>query len=284
MGWISNDWLPWLDRAGRVSRLRAAVFALLWVPLALLAARTLAGDLGPRPITEAIHDSGDWTVRLLILTIVVTPLRQVSGRSELIGVRRMIGVATLVAALLHVTLYMADLGWDAGRIATEILIRPYLAIGFVALAGLVALGVTSTDGAIRRLGGAAWKRLHGLVHPIVLLALVHVFLQSKLDLAQGAILTGVACAGLAIRLAAERGSATSIVAAIVAAAVASIGGGAMEAVWFTLKTGRSPTGLLASNFDAAYRIPPSWIAGAIAATALVVAHLVRRKMPARRVR
>ncbi len=277
-----RDWLPWLDRAGRFSKVRAAVFAGLLVPSAILLGRALAGDLGPRPLTEAIHVSGDWAARLLVLSIVLTPLHRISERAELIGVRRMIGVTAFLTTALHVALYCVDLEGAAGRIATEILVRPYLTIGFAALLGLAALAATSTDGMIRRIGAPAWRRLHGLVHPIAILALTHVFLQSKLDLAQGAILTGVAFGGLAVRIAAERGAAGSLVCGFATVATAAIAAAASEAVWFALRSGRSAVPLLAGNLDASFRWPPSWVAAGIVGAAFVAARLLRRRRPSGR--
>lgn len=263
---LASPLLPWNDRAGRVSALRAVIFAIVCLPALLLLVRALGGDLGPRPWVEAIHVSGDWAVRFLVASITVTPLRLVSGQTKLIGVRRMIGLAALAWATLHFGLYAVDKSGDAGVIASEILLRPYLTIGFTALLGLVALGVTSRDAAIRRMGGAAWKRLHGLVHPIVVLAVVHTFLQSKLDLAQGTILAGIACGGLAARIAAAQGATTRLMAAV-AVIGAFVGAVASEALWFTLKTGRSPGALVASFFDIDAPIAPAWIAVAITALA-----------------
>lgn len=273
---VSSSLLPWTDRTGRFSALRAVVFALLLVPAAILVGRWAADDLGPRPLAEAIHVAGDWAVRLLILSIAVTPLRHLSGRSQLIGVRRMIGLAALAYTAVHVTLWGADLGFEAGQMASEILVRPYLTLGFVALLGLIALGITSTDGMVRRLG-AAWARLHDLIHPIAILALIHLFLQSKLDLAQGAILTGIAFGGLAVRLMIDRRMGLGFVAVAVASVAALVFGAAGEAVWFVLKTGRAVAPLLAANLAFEARIAPAWLAAGITLAVGTVAVLARKK-------
>jgi len=280
---LASPLLPWNDRAGRFSALRAVVFALVCLPALVLLGRALGDDLGPRPWVEAIHVSGDWAMRFLLASIVVTPLRALSGQSKLIGVRRMIGLAALAWAGLHFGLYVVDKGGAIGVVASEILLRPYLTIGFVALVGLVALGVTSRDAAIRRMGGAAWKRLHGLVHPIVVLAIVHTFLQSKLDLAQGTILAGIAFGGLAARVALERGASIRLTAAV-AVVTAFAGAVAAEAVWFALKTGRSPAMLVASFFDVDAPIAPVWVAAAItlAGAAVALAERTRRDRANRR--
>jgi methionine sulfoxide reductase heme-binding subunit len=145
--------------------------------------------LGPKPVTEAIHRTGDWTVRLLIATLAVTPLRRIANYPKLILVRRMLGLAVLGYAVLHLSLYALDLAFDLTRIATEIVLRIYLLIGFAALVGLVALGATSTDAAIRRLG-ANWHRLHRAIYAIAVLALAHYFLQAKLNVTQPVLWSG----------------------------------------------------------------------------------------------
>lgn len=270
---------PWTDRNGRLSLLRAVVFVGLLVPAVLLLRRAAIGDLGPRPLAEAIHVAGDWAVRFLLAAVTITPLRALSGEAKLIGVRRMIGLAALAYAGLHVSLWAVDLGLDPAQMATEILVRPYLTIGFVAVLGLVGLGATSTDGAIRRLG-AAWRRLHLLVHPILILALVHLFLQSKLDLAQGTILTAIAFAGLAVRMIGERRLPLGPAAVVAAGAAAFLGGATAEAVWYTLKTGRPIVLFLAADFSFAARVPPVWwgvaIAVSVAGAAVVLRHSRRR--------
>src|SRR5215470_12586787 len=97
---------PWLDRAGRFAPLRASVFTLLWLPGLFLAWRLAAGQLGARPITEAIHDTGLWAIRLLLISLAVTPLRQLLRWPELIGVRRMIGVAAFTYVAVHLGAYV----------------------------------------------------------------------------------------------------------------------------------------------------------------------------------
>lgn len=276
--------LPWTDRAGRFSRPRVLLLAIAVAPALWLVGRALLDDLGPRPLAEAIHVCGDWAVRWLVATIVVTPLGRLLGNGRLAALRRMIGLTALAWALAHVGLWMVDLDGDIGRIAREILVRPYLTLGFLAFTGLAALGATSTDGAIRRLG-PVWRRLHGLVHPITLMVLVHVFLQSRLDLSQGAILTGIAAGGLAMRLWVRRPAAfgrPGFGAVAVAGAVAFGAAALAEAAFFALKTGRAPWGLLASLADPSMRLAPAWIAAAIVVGVAGVVVAVARVRGSRR--
>src|SRR4051794_40138137 len=181
---------PWKDRNGRTSPLKLVVFAALFVPALWVAVAFASGWLGARPLNEAIHQLGLWTIRLIFLALAVTPLRHILQWSRLLVVRRMIGVAAFAYAIAHLGLYATDQAFDLAKIATEIALRIYLTIGFVAVLGLAALAATSTDGMIRRLGARRWQRLHRLVYAIALLAVVHYCMQSKLDLWEPTIMAG----------------------------------------------------------------------------------------------
>jgi methionine sulfoxide reductase heme-binding subunit len=192
--------LPWNDYAGRPSPLKLAVFIPLLVPASWVAVAYGLDLLGARPLNEAIHQIGLWTIRLTFLALEVTPLRQVLQWPRLIVVRRMIGVAAFVYGMIHFTLYTADQAFDIGKVASEIALRVYLTIGFTGLLGLAALAATSTDGMIRRLGGRHWRRLHQLVYAIGVLAVIHYCFQSKLDLWEPTIMAGLLVWLLAYRL------------------------------------------------------------------------------------
>src|SRR5262249_42153169 len=97
------------------------------------------GWLGARPTNEAIHQIGRWTLRLIVIALAITPLRAILQWSRLILVRRMVGVAACAYALFHLTLYTADQMFDLAKVASEIISRIYLTIGFAALLGLAAL-------------------------------------------------------------------------------------------------------------------------------------------------
>lgn len=183
-------WLPWNDRQGRLSALRAATFAFLLVPALLLLYAAWMHQLGSKPWTQAIHHTGTWTVRLLVITLAVSPFRRLFDWGKLIGIRRMLGLGVMAYALGHLALYCIDMAFNWGLIVSEIVKRFYLTIGFVALIGLVALGATSTDGMIRRLG-KSWQRLHNLIYPIAMLALLHFALQSKIDVTEPMLMSGL---------------------------------------------------------------------------------------------
>ncbi|MEC9346624.1 MAG: ferric reductase-like transmembrane domain-containing protein [Pseudomonadota bacterium] len=181
---------PWRDRAGRFSPLHAAAFVFAVLPALLLAFGALTSTPDPRPFDAAIHESGEWAVRLLLLTLALTPLRRISGWTRWIAVRRMLGVAAFSYALGHLVLFVGQQGWDVGHATSEIVQRVYLAIGFVTLAGLAVLAATSTDAAIRRLG-RRWRSLHKIVHVLAILGLLHFFLQSKSNVSDATLMMGL---------------------------------------------------------------------------------------------
>lgn len=249
---------PWTDRLGKFSALKAIVFVGICLPAIWIAWRAVSGDLGPRPIDEAILRTGDWAIRFLWLSLAVTPLRFIAGWPKLILVRRMLGVSAACYVLAHFTLYTFDLQFDVARIASEIALRFYLTIGFIALLGLVALGATSTDAAIRRLGGN-WNRLHRLVYAIAPLAAFHFFIQSKADVYEPTLMAGFLLLLMLCRVARWRGFAiTSFPVLLTIAVVAALGTAAIEYAWYALATGVPPGRVLAANLQFSYSIRPAW--------------------------
>ncbi len=195
---------PWLDYSGRLSPLKLLVFAALFVPGAWIALALATGQLGAEPVKETLHQLGLWAVRLLLITLAVTPARTILQWPRLLLVRRMLGVAAFAYAVAHLLLYVAFEAFDLAKVASEIVLRLYLTIGLAALLGLAALAVTSTDGMVRRLGGRRWQRLHRLVYPIAVLALVHYFIQSKLEVYEPMVMDGLFLWLMGYRLASAR--------------------------------------------------------------------------------
>ena len=167
---------------------KAAAHALALAPLALLALRFWQvwsevdiDALGPDPVAAIEHELGLWALRLLLLTLAVTPLRQLSGQTVLLRFRRMLGLYAFAYASLHLAAYLAlDLrGWWA-LVFEEIAKRPYITVGFAAWLLLVPLAITSTRGWMRRLG-RRWGQLHRLVYAIAALAVLHFWWIVKSD-------------------------------------------------------------------------------------------------------
>ena len=194
----------WRDRRGRLSRLRIATLAILVFPVLLLCFEALRGGLGGRPLNEAIHRTGWWSIVFLLASLAVTPLRRSAHFNGLFDVRRMIGVASFAYAALHLTLFVADWKFDLVKVALEIVSRLYLAIGFAAFLGLAILAATSNDTMVKRIGGLGWRRIHRATYVITLFALVHFFQQTKADLTQPTLYAGLFLWLLAYRVLAAR--------------------------------------------------------------------------------
>ena len=183
--------MPFLrERSGRWSSVKIVAFATTLFPALWVAYQAATDDLGPRPITEAIHQIGEWTLRLLLITLAITPAQRILNYPRLILARRTLGVACALYASLHISLYLLDQHFDLLKVASEIVLRIYLLIGAVALAGLITLAATSTDAAVSRLGPERWKSLHRLIYAIGLLATVHFFMQSKLNIYEPVLMAG----------------------------------------------------------------------------------------------
>lgn len=179
-----------MDRRGHVCPLRLPVLILVSMPAAIMLGELLLGLLGPEPDKELIRETGKWTLRLLLVSLAVTPFSVCADTPKLVYVRRLIGVATSCYAIAHLAQYVIHNNFYLLKVATEIVLRFYLTIGFVALLGLVALAWTSTDYWSKRLG-KRWKQLHRLVYPVTLLALLHFFIQSKADVSEPVLVSGL---------------------------------------------------------------------------------------------
>lgn len=250
--------LPWNDKAGRFVPLKAATLVLLCLPALWLAYRFVFLGLGPRPITEAIHRLGDWTVYLLLITLAVTPARRLFDWSKLIQVRRMIGVAALAYILGHFLLFIVDSKLDLAFVAGEIVFRIYLTIGFLAILGLVALGVTSTDGMIKRMGAKEWNTLHNLIYPVTALAILHFYMQSKVDVSQPVLMSGFFFWLMGYRLMARRGYKEGLVPLLLLSVSAAVLTALAEATWYGVATGVGFWRPFLANFSFAIGMRPAW--------------------------
>jgi sulfoxide reductase heme-binding subunit YedZ len=155
---------------------KPALFALALLPLAWLVAGAVRDTLGPNPAEALIRSFGDWTLRLLCLTLAVTPLRQWTGWVALTRFRRMLGLFTAFYALLHFSSYAVfDMGLDWPGIVRDVAKRPFILVGMLALLLMLPLAATSFNRAIRALGAVRWQQLHRLVYATALLAVLHFF-------------------------------------------------------------------------------------------------------------
>ena len=236
-----------MSTQSKIFWLRLATLIGLCLPAAELAWRWYADQLGPRPVTVATHTTGDWAVIFLLLSLAMTPLRAALDWAPLVHIRRRIGVAAALYAGAHLLIYVLDQKWNLIVVATEIARRFYLTIGFVALLALVALAVTSTDGWQKRLK-RNWKRLHWLIYPAALLAIVHFFIQSKVKIGEAAFAAGLLAWLLLWRILPRRLRTTypGLVLLAVGATLATV---IFEAAWYGLVNGIDPLRVLAANID-----------------------------------
>lgn len=199
-------------RSGRgVIAAKAAVHALALAPLAMLgwkAWQVGSGSdidaLGAEPVAAIEHELGLWALRLLLVTLAVTPLRQLLDQPLLLRFRRLLGLWAFAYASLHFTAYLVlDLrGWWA-QVLVEIIERPYITVGFAAWLLLLPLAVTSTRGWMRRLG-RNWGRLHRLVYAIAALAVLHFWWVVKSDLREPLLYAAILAVLLGWRLVRRR--------------------------------------------------------------------------------
>ncbi len=271
---------PWNERNGRFSALKAIVFAGLFVPAAWIIYLALTGALDPKVATEMIHRTGQWAIRFLTLALLVTPLMRGARYPKLVAVRRMVGVAAFFYAAAHLALYVVDQHFALLHVASEIALRFYLTIGFLAWLGLAALAATSTDAMIRRLGGERWKTLHSLVYPIAAIALLHFMIQAKADVSEPVMMTGFFLILMLFRVVLKRG-APAWGAALAAALVSPVLTALIEATWYALVRHIDFWQVLGANFDPdmAYR-PSAYVAAA--GVAFLGVTLARRSAAPRR--
>jgi len=244
-----------------VSTLRIAVLAFLAVPVALAAHAFLTAGLGARPVNDLIHRTGYWALVFLLVTLAVTPLARIGRLNGLIDVRRMLGVGAFVYAATHILLFTTDQMFDLLKVAIEIALRLYLTIGFIALLGLTALAVTSTDAMVRRLGSRRWQRLHQFVYGIALLALIHFFQQTKADVWVPTFVAGLFVWLMGYRLLMRwRKGPPSTLLLLALAVIASALVFAGEAIGIGLYYNVSPLLVLQSTFEFDLdMIRPGWL-------------------------
>lgn len=199
-----GDWhvtqVQWIEKI-----VKPLVFVACLVPAALLLTDFLQDDLSANPIEDITHRTGDWTLRLLLVALAITPLRKVTGVNGLIRLRRMLGLFAFTYALLHFSTYVVlDQFFALDAIVEDVVKRPYITVGFTAFCLLIPLAVTSTKGWVRRLGGKRWGRLHTLVYVAAAGGVLHYLWLVKGDQAAPIYYAGVLVVLLAFRVWAGR--------------------------------------------------------------------------------
>lgn len=182
-------------------QLKAALFLASLIPFIRLAWLGYNSQLGANPIEFITRSLGTWTLVFLLITLSVTPLRNLSGWSWLIKLRRMSGLFAFFYALLHFITYIwLDQFFDLHDIYKDVIKRPFITIGFAAFIMLIPLAVTSTNAMIKRLGGKRWMLLHSLIYLIAICGVIHYWWLVKKDITQPLVYSAVLATLLAYRV------------------------------------------------------------------------------------
>lgn len=215
-GWAGRDLNNvarpgWRRHRGLWNSVRWLVLLLSWVPFALLLHGAVLNTLGPDPGRVLTLQTGHWAIRFLLLSLAVTPVRELSRLQGLAPLRRTLGLFSLLYASLHFVcyvLFLLELRWF--EIGEDILERPYITVGFGALVILIALGATSSKAMMRRLG-RNWKRLHQLVYLAAVLGVLHLSWIVRTDISDAVLYATMLVLLLGYRIAVRVGRKTRLV-------------------------------------------------------------------------
>ncbi len=161
---------------------KVAIFVICLIPFADLLWRFITGNLGINPVETLQHGTGDWTLRFLVFTLCITPLRKLLKLPDLIRFRRMLGLFAFFYVCLHFLTYLGpDQSFDLAGMWKDVAKRPYITVGFTAFVLLIPLAITSTTGWIRRLGGKRWQMLHRAIYVAAVCGVIHYYWLVKSD-------------------------------------------------------------------------------------------------------
>lgn len=248
---------PWQDRKNRFSSLKAGVFALMFAPGIWLVYQVAAKEFGPVPLGGMTYWSGVWATALLLVALAITPALTILRWGQLIIVRRMIGVAALAYAIAHIIIYFALRFWDFASIAHEMATRLSLIVASIATIGLIALGATSVDAAVRRMGPKGWQQLHSAIYAIAALALIH-YLLSPDAYPEQYLMSGIFFWLMGWRVVNRRGRGCDVRALAALAVSSSLFTAILEAGWLWAYHDYKPLDTLGNNFSLVLGISPAW--------------------------
>lgn len=182
--------------------LRVVVFLLCLIPLARMLWQGFfdLDALGANPIEEITHRTGDWTLRFLLITLLASPLRRITGWEWAFKLRRMLGLYAFFYGTLHLFTYLwLDQFFDWAHILKDIYKRPFINVGFISFVLMIPLAATSTAGMMRRLG-LQWARLHRAIYITAILGVLHYWWLVKADVRDPAFYAGLLALLLGVRL------------------------------------------------------------------------------------
>jgi sulfoxide reductase heme-binding subunit YedZ len=248
---------PWQGRNRKLSWLKASTFALVFMPAIWLLYQIIAEQFGPVPLGGMTYWSGLWALAFLMLALAITPAVTILRWGQLVIVRRMIGVTALVYTVAHIVIYFALRFWNFAAIVHEMATRVSLILATLATIGLLALGATSFDVAILRMGVKGWRKLHSIVYATAALALIHYLLSPDIYPEQY-LMSGIFFWLMAWRALNHRGLGTDAKALAALALVSSLFTACLEAGWVWTYHGYEPWWTLGNNFSLALGVPAAW--------------------------
>jgi sulfoxide reductase heme-binding subunit YedZ len=181
--------------------LKPLVFLLALLPVGLLAWRALTGELSANPIKDITEETGIWTLRFILLTLTITPLRKISGWTSATRFRRMLGLYAFFYGSLHFVTYVyLDQFFALDEILRDVVKRPFITVGFAAFVMMIPLALTSPNIVARWMGGKKWRLLHRLVYFTALGGVIHYLWLVKADTKRPLIYGGILIVLLGYRL------------------------------------------------------------------------------------
>jgi len=248
---------PWQDRQRRFSWLKAGTFALMFVPGIWLVHQFATGEFGPVPLGGMTYWSGVWATAILLLALAVTPAMTIFRWRALISVRRMIGVMALAYTVAHIFIYFALRLWNFASIANEMVSRLTLIVASVSTLGLIALGATSLDAAVQRMGAKGWNQLHNTIYAVTALAILHYLLSPGIFSAQY-LMSGMFFWLMFWRVLKRHGREADVRALALLAVASSLFTAFLEAGWIWAYHGYGAAGTLRGNFTLDLGLSAAW--------------------------
>jgi sulfoxide reductase heme-binding subunit YedZ len=264
---------PWQDRQRRFSPLKAGALALSCAPAVLMVYELAAGQYGILALAFGglTYWSGVWATAVLFLALAVTPAQRIFRVRALIDGRRIIGVSALVYSIAHLIIYFGLRRWDPAFILNEMTTRLSLIVATLSTVGLIVLGATSIDAAMRRMG-SNWQRLHNTVYAIAALAVFHALL-SRGTFPEQYLMSGIFFWLMVWRLLARRGHGSDPKALMLLAVASCLFAMLLEAFRLWLTRGWAPIETLGFNFSLDLGLPPGWEVLALGLTIALAAAL-----------
>ena len=248
---------PWNDRRGQLSPLKATTFGVLFLPAIWLIYQVETGTFGRVPLAGMTYWSGVWATAILLLALAVTPAAKIFRWPQAVVVRRMIGVTALIYTIAHLIIYFALRSWDFAFIGNEMMTRTTLIVATVSTIGLLPLGATSLDAAVKWMGSQRWQRLHNTVYALTALAMIHFLLSPGIYPPQY-LMTGMFFWLMVWRYLDRRGQGRDIRALLLLAVATWFVAAFSETGWVWVYHGFEPGWTFSNNFNLTFGLSPAW--------------------------